>query len=116
MAELDHLPMHPAWLLSDVLPLPPGDVAVPAHRRHAASGPRHRLRGTAGCARCGGASRGAGAMTAISGISKPSKSRTFGDAITAALIIIIPIALAAVCFAARLHVIELSHTIRAELL
>jgi len=55
-------------------------------------------------------------MTAISGISKPSKSRTFGDSVTAALIIIIPIALAAVCFAARLHVIELSHTVRAELL
>src|ERR1700689_3802498 len=55
-------------------------------------------------------------MTAISGISKPSKSRAFGDSITAALIIIIPIALAVVCFAARLHVIELSHTVRAELL
>jgi C4-dicarboxylate transporter DctM subunit len=55
-------------------------------------------------------------MTAISGIAKPGKSRTFGDSITAALIIIIPIALAAVCFAARLHVIELSHTVRAELL
>ena len=55
-------------------------------------------------------------MTAISELSKPSKSRTLGDSITAALIIIIPIALAAVCFAARLHVIELSHTIRAELL
>jgi C4-dicarboxylate transporter, DctM subunit len=55
-------------------------------------------------------------MTAISGISKPSRSRTFGDSVTAALIIIIPIALAAVCFAARLHVIELSHTVRAELL
>ena len=28
MAELDHLSVHPAWLLSDVLPFPPGDVAV----------------------------------------------------------------------------------------
>jgi len=55
-------------------------------------------------------------MTAISEISKPSKPRNLGDSITAALIIIIPIALAAVCFAARLHVIELSHTVRAELL
>src|SRR5580700_10599903 len=116
MAELDHLPVHPARLLPDVLPLPPGDVAISAHRRRAASGARHRLRGAGGSAACSRASRGAGAMTAISGISKPSKSRTFGDAITAALIIIIPIALAAVCFAARLHVIELSHTIRAELL
>jgi C4-dicarboxylate transporter, DctM subunit len=55
-------------------------------------------------------------MTAISGISKPDKPRSLGDTITAALIIIIPIALAVVCFAARLHVIELSHTVRAELL
>jgi len=55
-------------------------------------------------------------MTAISGISKAGKSRNFGDAITAALIIVIPIALAVICFAARLHVIELSHTVRAELL
>ena len=55
-------------------------------------------------------------MTAISGISKPSKSRAFGDSVTAALIVLIPIALAVVCFAARLHVIELSHTVRAELL
>ena len=38
-----------------------------------------------------------------------------GNAITAALIIIVPVALALVCFAARLHVIELSHTVRAEL-
>jgi C4-dicarboxylate transporter DctM subunit len=55
-------------------------------------------------------------MTAISGVSKPGKSRTVGDSITAALIVILPIVLAAVCFAARLHVIELSHTVRAELL
>ena len=37
-------------------------------------------------------------------------------AITATLIIVIPIALALICFAARLHIIELSHTVRAELL
>src|ERR1700683_93111 len=55
-------------------------------------------------------------MTAISEISKPGKPKTLGDSITAALIVIIPIALAVVCFAARLHVIELSHTVRAELL
>src|SRR5271154_6276040 len=33
-----------------------------------------------------------------------------------ALIVLTPIALALVCFAARLHIIELSHTLRAELL
>ena len=55
-------------------------------------------------------------MTAISEISKSDKPRSLGDSVTAALIIIIPIALAVVCFAARLHVIELSHTVRAELL
>ena len=37
-------------------------------------------------------------------------------AITATLIVAIPIALALICFAARLHIIELSHTVRAELL
>ncbi len=55
-------------------------------------------------------------MTAMPQISKPAAPRSYGDAITAALIIIIPIALALICFAARLHVIELSHTVRAELL
>src|ERR1700681_3471883 len=54
-------------------------------------------------------------------IAKPaaaprSPRSSFGDNLTAALIVIIPIALALVCFAARLHVIELSHTVRAELL
>src|ERR1700722_15875625 len=55
-------------------------------------------------------------MSIFTPAAKPSAPRPFGDAVTAALIIIIPIALAAVCFAARLHVIELSHTVRAELL
>src|ERR1700726_1586601 len=55
-------------------------------------------------------------MTAVSQISKPAAPRSYGDAITAALIIIIPVALALICFAARLHIIELSHTVRAELL
>ena len=55
-------------------------------------------------------------MTAVSQIGKPAAPRSYGDAITAALIIIIPVALALICFAARLHVIELSHTVRAELL
>ena len=55
-------------------------------------------------------------MTAVSQIAKPAAPRSYGDAITAALIIIIPVALALICFAARLHIIELSHTVRAELL
>ena len=55
-------------------------------------------------------------MIAFSHVSKPAAPRPLGDAITAALIVVIPIALALVCFAARLHVIELSHTVRAELL
>jgi C4-dicarboxylate transporter, DctM subunit len=56
-------------------------------------------------------------VTALSHIfSKPSAPRPLGDTITATLIITIPIALAVVCFAARLHIIDLSHTVRAELL
>src|SRR6202047_2691696 len=55
-------------------------------------------------------------MTAVSQISKPAAPRSHGDAITAALIIIIPVALALICFAARLHVIELSQSTRAALL
>jgi hypothetical protein len=38
-----------------------------------------------------------------------------GDRLTAAAIIVVPLALAFICFAARLHIIELSHTVRAEL-
>ena len=45
-----------------------------------------------------------------------SPRSSFGDNFTAALIVVIPIALALVCFAARLDIIELSHTVRAELL
>ena len=41
------LSVHSARLLSDVLPLPAGDVALSAHRLCAASGPWHRLRGAA---------------------------------------------------------------------
>jgi C4-dicarboxylate transporter, DctM subunit len=55
-------------------------------------------------------------MTALSDISKPAAPQQTRAAITAALIVVIPIALALICFAARLHVIELSHTVRAELL
>src|SRR5580700_8961590 len=112
MAELDHLFGDPARLLPDVLPLSPGDVAFPQNRPRAASRSRHRLRASAG----GSAGRGAGgrAMTALSHVSKPP--RPVNAAISAALIIILPIALALICFAARLHIIELSHTVRAELL
>jgi C4-dicarboxylate transporter DctM subunit len=55
-------------------------------------------------------------MTALLHVSKPSPPNPVSAAITAALIIIIPLALALICFAAKLHVIELSHTVRAELL
>jgi C4-dicarboxylate transporter, DctM subunit len=59
-------------------------------------------------------------MTTLSPpIVKPAaapKRSSFGDNFTAALIVLIPIVLALVCFAARLHIIELSHTVRAELL
>src|SRR6202158_5717895 len=118
MAELDDLSVHSARLIPDVLPLPAGDVALPAHRLRAASRPRRRLRGAA---RYGAARRG-DAMTTLShpiakpAAAPPSPPASFGENFTAALIVIIPIALALVCFAARLHVIELSHTVRAELL
>jgi len=55
-------------------------------------------------------------MSVLSPASKPAAPTPGSDAITAALIIVIPIALALICFAARLHIIELSHTVRAELL
>jgi C4-dicarboxylate transporter, DctM subunit len=55
-------------------------------------------------------------MIAFSPASGPAGPRPLGDAITAALIVAIPIALALICFAARLHIIELSHVVRAELL
>src|SRR6201991_2253170 len=54
-------------------------------------------------------------MSLLSPASKPAPTPR-GDAITAALIIIVPVALALLCFAARLHYVELSHTVRAELL
>ena len=44
VAELDHLSLHPAWLLPDVLPLFASDVAFPAIRGRAPSGARHRIR------------------------------------------------------------------------
>ncbi len=55
-------------------------------------------------------------MSVFSHASKRSAPSSLGDSITATLIILIPIALALLCFAARLHIIELSHAVRAELL
>jgi C4-dicarboxylate transporter DctM subunit len=55
-------------------------------------------------------------MSVLSPAAKPATPTPRGDMITAALIIVIPLALALICFAARLHIIELSHTVRAELL
>jgi C4-dicarboxylate transporter DctM subunit len=55
-------------------------------------------------------------MTVQSHISRPSEPRPLGAAITATLIVIVPMVLALICFAARLHIIELSHMVRAELL
>ncbi len=55
-------------------------------------------------------------MTALLHVSKPSPPRPLSAAITATLIILIPLSLALICFAAKLHVIELSHTVRAEML
>src|SRR5260370_12427794 len=55
-------------------------------------------------------------MIALSPTSKPAGPRQLGDSITAALVVASRLALALVCFAARLHIIELSHAVRAELL
>src|ERR1700733_4150624 len=55
-------------------------------------------------------------MTVLLHAAKPSEPRPLSSAITATLIIILPLALALICFAARLHIIELSHTVRAALL
>jgi C4-dicarboxylate transporter DctM subunit len=55
-------------------------------------------------------------MSVLSHTSKPAGPRPLSGSITAAVIIVTPIALGLICFAARLHIIELSHTVRAELL
>src|ERR1700751_4720818 len=55
-------------------------------------------------------------MTALLHVSKPSPPNPVNASITATLIVVVPLTLALICFAARLHVIELSHTVRAELL
>src|SRR6516225_5161859 len=114
MAELDHLSVHSARLLLDVLPLSASDVAFSAHRFRAPSKSRRRLRGAARGA--ASSARRGGAMSVLSPASKPAAPTPLGDTITALLIIAVPLALALICFAARLHIIELSHTVRAELL
>jgi len=55
-------------------------------------------------------------MTTITQVGKPVAPTSRAGAITAALIIIVPLALALICFAARLDIIELSQTTRATLL
>src|ERR1043166_2482554 len=57
-------------------------------------------------------------MSVLAHFGKPAPAapRPLSGNVTAAVIVILPIALAVICFAARLHVIELSHTVRAELL
>jgi C4-dicarboxylate transporter DctM subunit len=55
-------------------------------------------------------------MIAFSRVSEPSAPRPFSGSVTAALIVVTPLALALICFGARLHIVELSHTVRAELL
>src|ERR1700729_789903 len=55
-------------------------------------------------------------MSLLSPAKKPMLPTPLGDKLTAAAIIVLPLALAFPCFAARLHIIELSHSVRAELL
>src|SRR6202167_5293704 len=55
-------------------------------------------------------------MTVLSHSAKPAEMRPLAANVTSLLIIATPIALALICFAARLHIIDLSHTVRAELL
>src|SRR5207248_1846037 len=75
-----------------------------------ASGTRHRLR----AAPRGGPADGAGTVTTLAHGSKPAAP--LSAVITSALIIAVPIVLALICFAARLDLIELSHSVRAALL
>jgi C4-dicarboxylate transporter DctM subunit len=55
-------------------------------------------------------------MTALSHPARPAEMRPLAAGVLSCLIVITPIALALICFAARLHIIDLSHTVRAELL
>src|ERR1700753_1857773 len=55
-------------------------------------------------------------MSLLAPAAKPTLRTSLGDKLTATAIIVVPLALALLCFATRLHFIELSHTVRAELL
>ena len=55
-------------------------------------------------------------MTSLPHVLHPTAMRPRAAAVMATLIIVVPIALAALCFAARLDIIELSHSVRAALL
>ena len=55
-------------------------------------------------------------MSSLPHILEPTGMRPRSAAITATLIIVIPLAFAAICFAARLDLIDLSHSVRAGLL
>src|SRR6476660_9326947 len=55
-------------------------------------------------------------MSGLPHILEPTGMRPRSAAITATLLIVIPLALAAICFAARLDLIDLSQSIRAALL
>src|SRR3974377_2249489 len=55
-------------------------------------------------------------MTSLPHVLEPTAMRPRAAAVTATLIIVLPIALAALCFAARLDIVELSHSVRAALL
>ena len=115
VAELDHLSVHSARLLSDVLPLPAGDVALPADRatsRIRATASNTRLRRPRSRRRAAPRRR-AGAMT---GHSEALAPRPRSGAVMAMLIIVVPLALALVCVLARLDIIELSQSTRAALL
>src|ERR1700722_7571720 len=109
MAELDHISVHSARLLPDVLPFPAGDVALPAAGPDAASGAWHRLpaRGA------GDAARRAGP---VSTHTTPTTPRSNVSEYSAFLLIAIPIALTLICVATRFEIIHLSQTVRAELL
>src|ERR1043166_9277452 len=110
VAELDHLPVHSARLLPDVLPLPAGRLAFPAHRLQPASRSR-----SGGGKRRPAARDGAGAR-AMTSVSHASPERTRSSAVIATLMIVMPIALALLCLAARLDIVLLSQSMRATLL
>src|SRR3984957_9154502 len=109
MAELDHISVHSARLLPDVLPFPAGDVALPAAGPDAASGAWHRLpaRGA------GDAARRAGPVSAH---PEGAAMRPRSGAVLATLIIAIPLALTLICVLARFDIVVLSQSIRAALL